>query len=208
MTMDSRNCHDFEPWIDLFVGGDLEPAEARALSEHLAACPTCKQRVDLARCSLERVRSLAPATLAEELPRAGEPGFWDEMTEAVLERVSRLPARRSAAGKLLWFGAGFVAAASLLLLVWLTGAMPSSPLAPAWNPADQGLGGVAQTPGRGNLVPVTGPIERWAALPIEDGFANREEEVVWPEVPLEVLHRAFPSRFHSPVVPAGGQANF
>lgn len=205
--MTSNECKDLRPSIDLYAGGDLEPAEVRRLGAHLEACPACRERLEAARAAVGLVRGLGSMGLQEELPLAQDPDFWEGMGESVMARISRLPARRSAAGRLAWFASGFAAAASLLLLVWLAGALPRSPLENAL-PGTRGSGVAAANPSRGNLVPVTGPVERWVSLPLEVGASSGDEAAAWPEVPVGLLRRALQERYQSPVIPASGKAKF
>lgn len=115
-----------DPWIDRlseFLDGDLSPREAKAVEEHLQACPGCRA----VREDLEEVRRRARALPDREPSRDLWPEIRDRLGEDPLEeKVISLKRRRpTPAGRREPFALSIpqAAAAALVLLAggWLAG---------------------------------------------------------------------------------------
>lgn len=66
-------CNEAKKLIPLSTTGDLEPAEASALDEHLASCETCRALLEACRADHALI-----ASVREKGPRPPEPGeFWN-----------------------------------------------------------------------------------------------------------------------------------
>ncbi len=76
------NCERVRARLSALVDGELPPAEAAAVREHLAACPTCRaEEAELRRLREEVARHLAPPAVDEE--------EWGEMARTVVSRQAR-----------------------------------------------------------------------------------------------------------------------
>lgn len=73
-----ENCQEMEVYLSLKLDGMLEPEEAKALEEHLAQCPRCRQ--------LERELSVIHTALPELEEYEAPEGF----AQGVMERVAAL----------------------------------------------------------------------------------------------------------------------
>ena len=128
-------------------------SESKALLDHIDSCPDCRKEYDSCLRSIHALSLLDISSMGEEIPETGYSGFWAGLEESVQGRIARSAPRGI---PWIWFGAGFAAAACLLLAFWL--AVPSS----SGGGVSTGVGvspsPVAGGPSRGNLVPVTGPL--------------------------------------------------
>jgi anti-sigma factor RsiW len=125
-----KACPEYDVRLSLHAAGALAPAEAEAVSAHLAACSACREEAFADAAVLAAVR-LPPVTAAErealrELPARTVGAF------RALER-GRVRTRRALVG-------GFAAVAAALLAVVLTTSTPTStPTAtatPTWQTPD------------------------------------------------------------------------
>jgi anti-sigma factor RsiW len=108
--------HDGDELLSSFLDGDLSPAEAGRIAEHVAQCPECRR-------TLTDMRSIRNA--ARALERLEPPDrTWQAIQERVRgrradRRVRRLPAW-------LWVGLPALAGAAVLLVVlWSRGSAPA-----------------------------------------------------------------------------------
>jgi hypothetical protein len=118
--MTSAACVPVRAMLPLFVGGDLEPAPAKAVRDHLRACAPCRRE---AGSLLQAVRGLRRAAEADPVPGVDD-AMFARLHDRVMQRVEQMgPAPRRAAFWTLLRRAGVVAAAAALVLggFWLSG---------------------------------------------------------------------------------------
>jgi len=123
-------CPDREEALALHAGGDLPPAEARALETHLTRCPGCRAFL----AELEQSRSALAALAAETPPAAGLADVHRRVMETVRTgaRGARESERSQAGIGWRWAAAAAVALALGAALVWRLGpeSGPESPAPP------------------------------------------------------------------------------
>ena len=156
-------CSEVRRFLDLLAGGDLEPKESELLLEHLESCPGCMKEYDSCKRSLRAVSLLGISSMGEEIPGSDSPLFWKGLEKTVEERIAQ--GKGKAGMPLAWFGAGFAAAAGLLLALWF--AWPASQGAPRDLEKATGPSPVAGVPAMGGLVPVKGPLPHSRAKGVE-----------------------------------------
>ncbi|AOS45386.1 hypothetical protein Verru16b_02467 [Lacunisphaera limnophila] len=102
------NCRDNESLILAERDGTLSPAQLAALSDHVAACPACRELRQRVGAALEAYRAevaTAPVTDADEA--------WRDLQT----RLAR-PGRPRPLAPVIWFGVSLAAAAALALAVF------------------------------------------------------------------------------------------
>jgi hypothetical protein len=132
----SEQCRGFRQRLDAYVDGELDPADARVLEDHLAGCPACRE-------VLAKRRGLDHALREGLLEEPIEPRFEERSLERVLKRIDQEPSpawepSRSAARpsprfrwrwNLRWIAGAAVATAAVLLALRL-GSFPLAPQKP------------------------------------------------------------------------------
>jgi len=103
---------DIAPLLDDFVDGDLSPADAGRVEEHLGVCAACREEVEGLRDLVADSRDLP-----RELPPTRDlwPGIEARLEDTSSPRVVRLP-RRPRLGWPVWTGLAAAAALVLALL--------------------------------------------------------------------------------------------
>lgn len=126
-------CPDREEALALHAGGDLPPAEARALETHLTRCPGCRAFV----AELEQSRSALAALAAETPPGAGLADVHRRVMEEVRADGESGKERGlfGAGGSWRWAAVAAVALALGAALVWRLG--PESGPEPPVPPGDE-----------------------------------------------------------------------
>ena len=147
-------CSEVRKYLSSLAGKDLEPREAEVLLEHLDSCPECMKEYESWKRSSRALSALRFSSMEEEIPETASPLFWKGLERSVLSRIST-PSRRERMGWA-WFGAGFAAAAGILLALWL--AWPAQGGPGEATPGGNSVPSVAGTPSTGTLVPVKGPL--------------------------------------------------
>ena len=107
--------------VALYAGGDLEPAEAAAVEEHLGACAQCRDAAGGLRENLDMLR------MAHR--EAMEPAHLAAIRTRVLERLDRPPLWRRL---WLWGPAVALAAAVAIAILAMPPAIPPPPRV-AWS---------------------------------------------------------------------------
>jgi anti-sigma factor (TIGR02949 family) len=106
MTIDLMTCGEALDWIEPFVDGELEPAEADRLRSHLQACPACVAELALAERIQGELRALpqldGPPDLIERVLRQGR----GEVTPFPARQRTPLRARIAAVAALLALAVG------------------------------------------------------------------------------------------------------
>jgi hypothetical protein len=111
------NCREITSLILAERDGALTPTERAALSDHLAACPACRElRTQLA-TSLEAYRAGVASVQVPDVDAA-----WRDL-QAEIHAPARRAKKRPLA-PVIWFGAPLVAAAAALAMVFLVGGSP------------------------------------------------------------------------------------
>src|SRR6478609_2691894 len=111
------NCREITSLILAERDGALTPTERAALSDHLAACPACRQlRTQLA-TSLEAYRAGVASVRVPDVDAA-----WRDLQAEIHAPARRVKKRPLA--PVIWFGAPLVAAAAALAMVFLVGGSP------------------------------------------------------------------------------------
>jgi anti-sigma factor RsiW len=81
--MDCRTVNErLVPWLD----GELAPAEARGVEEHIERCAGCGARAEALAQQGALLEGLKPTGATEQ------PGFWDRFDARVLPALAELPA--------------------------------------------------------------------------------------------------------------------
>ncbi len=88
MTAGTMVCAAALAQLPLFVGGDLDEAVSRRVSQHLRDCPPCRRA---AGAQLRALRALARAAAASPVPGVDERWFAT-MHDEVMQRVARIDA--------------------------------------------------------------------------------------------------------------------
>ena len=110
-------CSRIEKLLPLYVGGDLPERKARAVAQHLAACPNCRRTADAYAASVEALRDAGAQTPPGQDWRA----CWRAVDARLVDnlrrrRVTLLPASFDA-GRLARAAAMFLLALGLGILV-------------------------------------------------------------------------------------------
>ena len=113
------NCRDTESLILAERDGALTSSERAALSDHLTACPACRELRRSLAASLEAYRT---STASVRLPDVD--AEWRELESKL--PASRRGTRRRPLAPVVWFGAPVAAAAAALAMVFLVGGSPFS----------------------------------------------------------------------------------
>ena len=112
------NCRDNESLILAERDGALTKEQSAALSDHVAACPSChKLRADLATALAAFKTDIASV----RVPDAGE--AWRDLQGRLHE--SPQPAKKRPLAPIIWFATPLAAAAAIVL-VFLGGGLPSA----------------------------------------------------------------------------------
>lgn len=141
------SCHDLTELLPLWVGGDLDEAEARSVDRHLESCPACHEMARLWQrdyaALTKRAASIQPPPLPSARIRAALTAAPATMSRPTGSR--RVSALYSLA-----------AAAVLALLIWWGPAVipPDSPVAVPWQEIQGVFDGCLDEPV---------PIEQWQA---------------------------------------------
>lgn len=107
------NCRDSESLILAERDGALTKEQAAALSDHVAACPSCQKfRADLATALAAFKSDIASV----RVPDADE--AWRDL-QGRLHGKAR-PAKKSPLALVIWFGAPMAAAAAITLLLFIS----------------------------------------------------------------------------------------
>ncbi|GEM_PF-4899181 len=146
-------CSEVRKFLDSLAGRDLEPRESEVFLEHIDSCPECRKIYETRKRPIRALSTLRFSSMEEEIPETASPLFWKGLERSVLSRIALAP-RRERMGWA-WFGAGFAAAAGILLALWLS--WPGQ--GPPGVPDGTKLPSMAGSPSMGNLVPVKGPLE-------------------------------------------------
>jgi len=129
-------CRDIESLILTERDGALTPAERAALSEHIAACPACRElRTQLA-ASLEAYRAGVASVPVPEVDAA-----WRDLQAKIHAPVRSK--KKSPLAPVIWFGAPLAAAAAVAFAFILGGGSPASRLP---SPVSQDIASVSATP--------------------------------------------------------------
>ncbi len=196
-------CSEVRRLLDLLPGkDDLEPGETELLMEHLDSCPECMRIYESGTRCLEALSLLGIDSMEEEIPETALPGFWTGLEETVMGRLER-PAP-GGVRPLVFFGAGFAAAAGILLTLWF--ALPRGGAGKVPASAGTAPSPVADASPRRRLVPVKGPISPLNAPSMETqggAIPVKWFRVDWPKFP------GFMGETNSSdAVPAGDRGRF
>ena len=88
------NCGQVTERLAAYLDGQLAPAEAEQVAEHLHGCTHCHQI-----CDAMMAQDFAPLSAQEKADGCGSDGFWDAMDTALESELSAMtPKRQSAQG--------------------------------------------------------------------------------------------------------------
>ena len=139
------NCHNFELWIALDVGGDLPETDQAKLQAHLTSCPQCRRLADEMIESRESLRALHREPLDVSQLRAIRMRAVEQLKAEVSRRRERFAwwvALRPSWTRLAVLTTGAVVAAGLAW--WVAG--PGQPGGPAATPGKNQPGLAAVPP--------------------------------------------------------------
>lgn len=145
-----------EHHLPLHAGGDLEPEDARVVTEHLAGCSSCAQR----HAAAVAARAALRGGLARGIGEA--PDLWKGVRARLVEEghlARRAPVR--AAGRSAWAGWSVAAAAAAVLGFWLGGVWTRDTLQP-----------LVASPG-GTRIAEVSPVQAPAVQPVSTGGLRR-----------------------------------
>ena len=104
-------CHDSESLILAERDGALTKEQGAALSDHVAACPSCRKlRADLA-TALDTFKA---GVASVRVPDADE--AWPDLQSRLHEKAR--PAKKSPLAPIIWFSAPMAAAAAIALMLF------------------------------------------------------------------------------------------
>jgi anti-sigma factor RsiW len=112
------NCGQVTERMAAYLDGQLAPAEAEQLSEHLHGCTPCHQI-----CDAMMGQDFAPMSAAEKDEGCGAEGFWDAMDTALDSELAALTPMSTSRGQGARIGLPMTvalayAAALLLAVTW------------------------------------------------------------------------------------------
>ena len=79
------NCAEVTERMAAYLDGQLAPAEAERVGEHLYACTPCHQL-----CDAMMGQDFAPMSVAEKAMVCDTPGFWDAMDDSLEEELAKM----------------------------------------------------------------------------------------------------------------------
>jgi anti-sigma factor RsiW len=112
------NCPEITERLAAFLDGQLAPAEAEQVGEHLSKCTPCHQR-----CDAMMGQDFAPMSAEEREAGCASEGFWDTMDEVLDKELCAMapagaPRARARLGGVPMSVAMAYAAALLLAVTW------------------------------------------------------------------------------------------
>ncbi|HEY3447568.1 MAG TPA: zf-HC2 domain-containing protein [Myxococcales bacterium] len=116
----AMDCQDFEPFLFAYVDGEFDGPERADADTHLAECEACRREVEQQRAFKRRLKEVASEASALSPPA---PAALRERIESALAQ-ERAPRRLPLLRPAYLVPAGLAAAATVAVIVWLSGTSP------------------------------------------------------------------------------------